>query len=367
MPRSLKDFPDMLESRGVQVYVLKKVLSDKFKIENKESLDREILKKGDRESDSYWMKDVEKDDCEFDHGGCSSLRDFFFTLDALSDEEVGGLIGCSNDEARIHNTLLTFVRDANKKCGALQGNRNVVQYIEKVVKSVQFSPSESIQECLEMCVFPGISGPKRKAFSLAYMVKGLSLAYTGRRRCDNRDDFWNKRLKLANERESKRPYGDRNVRPTKRYLDTSITANSPQKAFSTGAWSHHGRMERISGAVEVLLASPLHATLRFPEATSTRWSHLLSSWSSTKTDTYDTTFLPNESIRSLMSRPPAKRPSVLPKNPALPQRVGLALGKLTTFQVDRLVSQLSQLRLPGQLTKHPKDLPPQCVSTIKPL
>ncbi|RDY01055.1 DNA-directed RNA polymerases IV and V subunit 2, partial [Mucuna pruriens] len=50
----------------------------------------------------------------------------FFTLGASSDEEVVDLIGCSNDEARIHNILFASVRDADKKCGALWRNRNAV-------------------------------------------------------------------------------------------------------------------------------------------------------------------------------------------------------------------------------------------------
>ncbi|RDX74344.1 DNA-directed RNA polymerase D subunit 2b, partial [Mucuna pruriens] len=180
----------------------------------------------------------------------------FFRSRCLIGRRGWGLIGCSNDEVRIHNrnrNRNASVRDADEKCGALRRNRNAVQYIEEVVKSVQFSPSESIKECLEMYVFPRISGPKRKAYSLAYMVKGLLLTCTGCRRCDNRDDFQNKMFKLVNELLERRPYGDRNVRPTQHYLDASITANSPQKAFSTGAWSRHGRMERISRVVEVLL------------------------------------------------------------------------------------------------------------------
>ncbi|RDX82940.1 DNA-directed RNA polymerases IV and V subunit 2, partial [Mucuna pruriens] len=95
-----------------------------FRRRNKEVLGKEILKEGDREviigklpvmvkSDLCWMKDAEKDDGEFDHGGIGSL--------------------------------------------------------------------------------------KRKACFLAYRGKGLLLAYTGCRRCDNGDNLQNKKLKLASE------------------------------------------------------------------------------------------------------------------------------------------------------------------------
>ncbi|CAJ1973639.1 unnamed protein product [Sphenostylis stenocarpa] len=333
----------------VQVYVPKKVRSDKFKTGKEEFLDKEILKEDEREiiigrlpvmvkSDLCWMKG-EKDDCEFDHGGYFLIKGaektfiaqeqlylkrlwvlkspcwmiayksqmkrnrmviklvgnskneegengdmfltvyflsvevpvwvLFFALGVTSDKDVVDLIGCDSDDVRIQNILLASVRDADEKCGAFRRGRNAVQYLEKCVKSVQFPPSESIQECLEMYVFPGISGLNRKARFLAYMVKGLLLAYTGRRKCDNRDDYRNKRLELAGElldrelkvhiaharkRMSKALqrdlYGDRDVRPIEHYLDASIITNGLQRAFSTGAWSHpYKRMERISGVV----------------------------------------------------------------------------------------------------------------------
>lgn len=64
----------------VQVYTPKKVQSDKFKTGKEESIDREIIMEEKREitfgrlpvmvkSDLCWMSDVEKGDCEFDHGG----------------------------------------------------------------------------------------------------------------------------------------------------------------------------------------------------------------------------------------------------------------------------------------------------------
>ncbi|XP_027355281.1 DNA-directed RNA polymerases IV and V subunit 2 [Abrus precatorius] len=334
----------------VQVYVPKKVRSDKFKTGKEEYLDREVLKEDNREiiigrlpvmvkSDLCWMKGAEKDDCEFDHGGyflikgaektfiaqeqlylkrlwvlstpywmiaCKSQMKrnrmviklvgnsrieevkhgdkiltvyflsvevpvwiLFFALGLSSDKEVIDLIDCGNDDARIQNILSASVRDADEKFEAFRKGRNALNYLEEHVKGVQFPPSESIDECLSTYVFPGIRGLNRKARFLAYMVKGLLLAYTGRRKCDNRDDFRNKRLELASElleRELKVHiaharkrmakalqrdlYGDRDVRPIEHYLDASIITNGLQRAFSTGAWSHpYKRLERISGVV----------------------------------------------------------------------------------------------------------------------
>lgn len=71
------------------------VRSDKFKTGKEQFVDREIVKEENREiiigrlpvmvkSDLCWMKDADKGDCEFDHGGyflikgaekVSSIRD----------------------------------------------------------------------------------------------------------------------------------------------------------------------------------------------------------------------------------------------------------------------------------------------------
>ncbi|RDX79820.1 DNA-directed RNA polymerase D subunit 2b, partial [Mucuna pruriens] len=226
----------------VRLYVPKKVRSDKFKIGKKEFLDREILKEDDKEiiigrlsvrvkSDLCRMKDAEKDDREFDHGGCR--EDFYCTgatvvkeamdcnnpgwmiayksqvkrnrrilvwllfvaLGASSEKEVMGLIGYSNDDARIYNILFASDCDVDEKCGTFRSSRNVAQYIKKVAERSLFRSA-----------LKGISGLKRKARFLAYMVKGLLLACTGHRKYDNKEDFQNKRLELASkllERESK--------------------------------------------------------------------------------------------------------------------------------------------------------------------
>ncbi|KAJ1413111.1 RNA polymerase Rpb2, domain 7 [Sesbania bispinosa] len=334
----------------VQVYIPKKVRSDKFKTGKEEFVDKEIVKEDSREiiigrlpvmvmSDLCWMKEEEKRDCEFDLGGYFLIKGaektfiaqeqlylkrlwvlnnpgwtiayksqmkrnrivvklvgnskveeinngekvltayflsvevplwiLFFGLGISSDKEIIDLIDYDNSDARIENILFASIRDADEKCEGFRRGKNALNYMEEHVKAVQFPPPESIDECLNMYLFPGIRGLNRKARYLAYMVKGLLMAYTGRRKCDNRDDFRNKRLDLAGEllerelkvhiaharkRMSKALqrdlYGDREVRPIEHYLDASIITNGLQRAFSTGAWTHpYKRLERISGVV----------------------------------------------------------------------------------------------------------------------
>ncbi|KAF7830355.1 DNA-directed RNA polymerases IV and V subunit 2 [Senna tora] len=193
----------------------------------------------------------------------------FFAFGVSSDREAIELIDYCKADASIQNILFASIRDADESCEGFRKGNLALSHIEGLIKSSKFPPTESVEECLSMYAFPNIRGSKRKARFLAYMVKCLLLAYTGRRKCDNRDDFRNKRLDLAGElleRElrvhiaharkrmakvlQRDLYGDRDVRPIEHYLDASIITNGLQRAFSTGAWSHpFKRMERISGVV----------------------------------------------------------------------------------------------------------------------
>lgn len=193
----------------------------------------------------------------------------FFAFGVSSDKEVIELIDYGHDEADIQNILFASIRDADDSCEGFRRENVACSHIEGLVKRSQFPPTGSIEECLTTYAFPNARGMNRKARFLAYMVKCLLLAYSGRRKCDNRDDFRNKRLDLAGElldRElrvhisharkrlakvlQRDLYGDRDIRPIEHYLDASIITNGLQRAFSTGAWSHpYKRTERISGVV----------------------------------------------------------------------------------------------------------------------
>ncbi|KAJ6763344.1 DNA-DIRECTED RNA polymerase D SUBUNIT 2B-RELATED [Salix purpurea] len=114
------------------------------------------------------------------------------------------------------------------------------------------------------------------------MVKCIMEAYTGHKKCDNRDSFRNKRFELASElleRELKvhvshasrrmtkalreRPIWRRDVHPIEHYLNTSIVTNGLTRAFSTGAWCHPFKwMERVYGVIGNLgRANPLQTLL----------------------------------------------------------------------------------------------------------
>ncbi|CAD6259354.1 unnamed protein product [Miscanthus lutarioriparius] len=132
--------------------------------------------------------------------------------------------------------------------------------------------SATIKESDELFLFPDINGNRNKAFFLGYMVKCLLMAFTGKRKCDNKDDFRNKRLDLPGEllgRELRAHLrllerhmvkaiqrdlnSDRELQDLERYIDASIVTNGLNRAFSTGSWCHpYKRAERCSGIVATL-------------------------------------------------------------------------------------------------------------------
>jgi hypothetical protein len=97
-------------------------------------------------------------------------------LGATSDKEIVDLIDYEEGDGRIHNIHFASIRETDDKCETFHRGKNVVLFLEERVKGVQFTPSKSIDECLNLYVFPNIKGLKRKARYLAYMVKVLLLA-----------------------------------------------------------------------------------------------------------------------------------------------------------------------------------------------
>ncbi|MBA0604232.1 hypothetical protein Godav_016904 [Gossypium davidsonii] len=324
----------------LQVYTAKSVKSDKFKTGREEIVEEEIVHQDNREiiigripvmikSELCWMNEVEKSDCDFDHGGYFLIKGaekgwtvayrsevkrnrliirlvenskveyikggekiltvfflsieipvwiLFFSLGVRSDKEVVSLIDYGSSDSSISNILFASIRDADWKCRNFREESAALNHLDRLRKETRFPPEESVEECLGKYLFPSLKGFKQKARFLGYMVKSLLQAFTGHRKCDNRDDFRNKRLELAGElleREMKVHiaharrrmaktlqrdlYADRTVRPIEHYLDASIVTNGLSRAFSTGAWSHpYKKMERISGVVANLgRANPL--------------------------------------------------------------------------------------------------------------
>ncbi|KAE8718911.1 DNA-directed RNA polymerase D subunit 2b [Hibiscus syriacus] len=232
---------------------------------------------------------VENSEVEYIKGGEKILTVFFlsvevplwilfFSVGVQSDKEAVNLIDYGSNDSSISNILFASIRDADGKCSNFRDGKNSLNHLDKLLKETRFPPEEGVEECLRRYLFPSLHGFKQKARFLGYMVKCLLQAFAGRRKCDNRDDFRNKRLELAGElleRELKIHiaharrrmaktlqrdlYADRAVRPIEHYLDASIVSNGLSRAFSTGAWSHHyKKMERISGVVANLgRANPL--------------------------------------------------------------------------------------------------------------
>lgn len=196
----------------------------------------------------------------------------FFALGVCSDKEVVDLIDADLEDGRIVNILSASIHNADKQFDDFRRAGCAINYVDKLFKSCQFPPKESVEECISKLLFPKLTGIKQKARFLAYMVKSLLKAYTGRRKIDIRDDFRNKRLDLAGElleRElrvhishavrrmikamQRDLYGDRPLNQIEHYLDSSIITNGLSRAFSTGAWSHpYKKAEKTSGVVATL-------------------------------------------------------------------------------------------------------------------
>lgn len=196
----------------------------------------------------------------------------FFALGASSDKEVCQMIGLDPKESSLVNIVLATISDADENCEDFRKQGKSLEFISEQIKKAKFPPEETIEECIDKYLFPNLASHKEKALFLGYMVKCLLLSYSGRRKCDNRDDFRNKRLELAGELLSRELwvhlkhaerrmikamqrdlYGDKSLQFIERYLDASIITNGLSRAFSTGSWSHpFKRMERCSGIVATL-------------------------------------------------------------------------------------------------------------------
>lgn len=87
----------------------------------------------------------------------------FYALGATSGKEIVDLINYWEGDGRIHNIIFVSIREADDKCDTFRRGKNAVLFLEERVKGVQFLPSESIDACLNLYVFPNIKGLKRKA------------------------------------------------------------------------------------------------------------------------------------------------------------------------------------------------------------
>ncbi|KAH7652619.1 DNA-directed RNA polymerase protein [Dioscorea alata] len=196
----------------------------------------------------------------------------FFALGASSDKEVVQMIDLEDCDTELLNIILATIKDADEQCEGFRKGEVAREYVHGLIKSSKFPPSETFDECISTYLFPTITGCREKALFLGYMVKCMLLAYAGKRKLDNKDDFRNKRLDLAGEllaRElwvhirhlerymikkiQKDLYGDKDLKWEEKYLDASIITNGLKRAFSTGSWCHpYKKTERCSGVVATL-------------------------------------------------------------------------------------------------------------------
>ncbi|XP_031475777.1 DNA-directed RNA polymerases IV and V subunit 2-like [Nymphaea colorata] len=194
----------------------------------------------------------------------------FFALGATSDKEIVDMLDLDTSDGSFSNIILSAIYDADEKCEDFRRSGRAMDYINGLIRKSKFPPSESMDECIDLYLFPALQSRRMKALFLGYMVKCLLLSYFGQRKIDNKDDFRNKRLELAGELLERelllhvRNAGRRMIRALQRdlskdlksidnYFDASIVTNGLHRAFSTGGWSHsYKRNERCSGVVATL-------------------------------------------------------------------------------------------------------------------
>ncbi|KAF5184466.1 Dna-directed rna polymerase subunit beta [Thalictrum thalictroides] len=191
-----------------------------------------------------------------------------FALGMSSDREIIDMLDV-NLTSSVENLLLSTMRYADDTLEGFRKGGRSLQEIYGLISNTRFPPKETPQECMEKYLFPSLCTFKQKALFIVKMVKCLLQSYSGKRKCENRDDFRNKRLDLASEllerelrihlKHAERKmvksmqrdlYGNRDMRAMDFYLDASVITNGLCRAFSTGGWSHHFKNnERIPGVV----------------------------------------------------------------------------------------------------------------------
>ncbi|KAL6840837.1 hypothetical protein ACP4OV_029363 [Aristida adscensionis] len=197
----------------------------------------------------------------------------FFALGVSSDKEAFDMIDIQDCDASMVNIISSTVKESHKACEGFRMPGRACQYVNELIRKTKFPPEESFDECVRKYLFPGVNGNRSKALFMGYMIKCLLMAYSGNRKCDNRDDFRNKRLDLACQllrrelnfriahsvkhmvkfmQRDLSANGD--LQDLRRYVDASIVTNGLNRAFSTGSWKHpfRNKGERCSGIVESL-------------------------------------------------------------------------------------------------------------------
>ncbi|XP_044961868.1 DNA-directed RNA polymerases IV and V subunit 2-like [Hordeum vulgare subsp. vulgare] len=195
----------------------------------------------------------------------------FFALGVSSDKEAFDMIDIQDCDASLLNILSATIRQSDEQCEGFRGGGRARQYVDEYIRKTKLPPKESFDGYVGKYLFPGVSDNRCKALFLGYMMKCLLMAYCGRRKCDNKDDFRNKRLDLACQllrRElwvhlvhatrrmamvmQRHLSGDGDLQVLDHYVDASVITNGLNRAFSTGSWCHPHKYGRCSGIVATL-------------------------------------------------------------------------------------------------------------------
>uniref|UniRef100_A0ACD5ZZH3 Uncharacterized protein n=1 Tax=Avena sativa TaxID=4498 RepID=A0ACD5ZZH3_AVESA len=195
----------------------------------------------------------------------------FFALGVSSDKEAFSMIDIQDCDSSLLNIISATIKQSHEQCEDFRRGGRARQYVDEFIKKTKFPPEQSFDGYVGSFLFPGVNDNRCKALFLGYMIKCLLMAYCGHRKCDNKDDFRNKRLDLACQllhRElwghlrhaekrmvkvmQRHLSGDGDIQGLEHYVDASIVTNGLQRAFSTGSWCHPHKYGRCSGIVATL-------------------------------------------------------------------------------------------------------------------
>ncbi|XP_047073529.1 DNA-directed RNA polymerases IV and V subunit 2-like [Lolium rigidum] len=217
----------------------------------------------------------------------------FFALGVSSDKEAFEMIDIQDCDSSLVNIISATIKESREQCKGFRGGDRARQLVDKFIRKTKFPPEDSFDGYVAKYLFPGVGDNRCKALFLGYMMKCLLMAYSGQRKCDNKDDFRNKRLDLACQllrrelwvhlRHAERRMvkimqrhlcGEGDLQVLDHYIDATIVTNGLNRAFSTGSWRHPYLYARCSGIVATLRrANPLQmmSDLRKTRQLSSYW------------------------------------------------------------------------------------------------
>ncbi|KAL5215879.1 hypothetical protein ABZP36_007280 [Zizania latifolia] len=154
----------------------------------------------DAERKSHTMDDANGHSSIDANRGCHSMDIMGSSVggDGISsDKAVFHMIDIQDCNACVVNAITTTIKESDELCEGFRKTDKARQYVDELIKNSKFPPAEISNDYIDKYMLSSISGKRNKALFLGYMVKCLLLAFTGKRKCDNKDDFWNKRKRFG--------------------------------------------------------------------------------------------------------------------------------------------------------------------------